>query len=103
MRLTERRGVVSGRLLFATTEVLKAHRPAGPRFSNMIMAEQWDAAYARGPFRLLPRTDGRFVVVDSRAPLGKASRGDWATLGGAFERLLELWEREGAGARQEAV
>jgi len=40
--------------------------PSAPLFSNMVMAEEFDRQATRGPLRVLPRTDGRFVLFDSR-------------------------------------
>jgi hypothetical protein len=53
---------VSG-LLPETVEALaKAHGKQKPLFPNLIAGELFDFAHTLGSLRVLPRTDGAFVV-----------------------------------------
>jgi hypothetical protein len=54
-----------------TRRILREYRPCGPLFPNIIASELFEAAHSLGPFKLLPRTDGGYVVHDTRAPNGK--------------------------------
>jgi hypothetical protein len=42
-----------------------------PLFTNQILAELFEMKHTHGPIKVLPRTDGKFVVMDSRRPVGK--------------------------------
>jgi hypothetical protein len=46
-------------------------RVAPPLFPNAVLAEQFEAVAHNGPYRVLPRTDGRFALVDERRPVGQ--------------------------------
>src|SRR5579863_3156151 len=49
-----------------------------------------DPNLQRGPYRVLPRTDGAWIVFDDRAPLGHATAAVEPTAHDAARRLLEL-------------
>lgn len=55
-------------------------------FSNAMLAEAFELAHTRGTWKVLPRTDGKFVLFDSTAPLSVPGR-VFDTLGEA-ERAL---------------
>ena len=59
-----------------------------PLFSNMVLAEGFAARNRRGPFSLLPRTDGRFALVDERLPVGARTVDTFASEKDAHARLL---------------
>ena len=48
--------------------MLREHRPLQPMFDNPMQAELFASKYRRGPFVVHPRTDGRYVVFDTRRP-----------------------------------
>lgn len=55
-----------------------------------------DPGIRRGPLRVLPRTDGTFIVFDERRPLGRgAVAEDFRTPLDAARRLLELALEQG--------
>ena len=49
-------------------------------FPNIMAAERFDAAHTLGPRKVLPRTDGRFIVYDSRLPFGARTESTHARL-----------------------
>jgi hypothetical protein len=61
---------MSGGLLPETVAALKGVKARAPLFSNMIAAELFDYAHTLGPLKVLPRTDGKLVIVDIRLPVG---------------------------------
>jgi hypothetical protein len=86
-------------LLASTLAVLRHAKPLPPLFSNMILAELFDAEHTRGSLRVLPRTTGGYVVFDEQAPLGAGVLEEgFATIGQAHQALERL-----AAARKAAV
>jgi hypothetical protein len=59
-----------GTLLSETLALLAGVKPRAPMFSNQILAELFDARHTRGSLKLLPCSQGGFVVFDTRAALG---------------------------------
>ena len=51
--------------------MLRGVRPCSPLFSNMILAELFDARHTRGDLKVLPTTDGRFIVFREGRPNGE--------------------------------
>lgn len=70
-----------------TRRILAAHRPAAPLFSNQIAAELFDAKYTREPYKVLPRTDGGFVVIDERLEVGARTVSKHATPDAALQAI----------------
>jgi hypothetical protein len=54
-----------------------------------------DPGLVRGPLRVLPRTDGMWIVYDERRPIGTRQRAVSASLDGAIDALNELADAEG--------
>ena len=48
-------------------------------FTNQVLAELFEAAHSVGPLKVLPRTDGKYIVFDPRKPPATA------TVAGPFE------------------
>ena len=61
---------MSGGLLPETVAALKSSRASALLFSNMISAELFDAAHTLGERRVMPRTDGKYIVYDAGRPVG---------------------------------
>lgn len=81
-----------------TRRILKAVKPLAPFFSNAIEAEHFAEKYQRGPFKVLPYAgeDGRYVVFDTRAALGRGVVGKpLADKKIALAALLEAWAAAG--------
>lgn len=57
-------------LLPQSLAVLASVRKKRPLFSNNVQADLFEARHTRGPFKVLPSTEGGFVVFDTRAALG---------------------------------
>lgn len=79
-----------------TRAILRDVRAAEPLFSNQILAELFEASHTRGPFKLLPRTVGGYVVYDERRPVGQRTV---ETIAGSEEqahRALERWAEHDA-------
>lgn len=59
-------------LLPETLAVLAtANRVRAPLHDNPIKAELFEAKNRRGPYKILPTTTGKFVIFDTRAPMGQ--------------------------------
>jgi hypothetical protein len=76
-------------LLPSTVRVLLSVRPCAPFFSNMILAELFEEANSRGPFKILPYAGGGYLVFDTRAPNSQGARGRFEKLEDA-QRALAL-------------
>jgi hypothetical protein len=61
-----------------------------------------DPQIEAGPFRVLPRTDGKFVVVDTRRPLGERTVLVLADLKSA-ERACQRLAKEAASGAAEGI
>jgi len=73
-----------------------SNKVAATLWPNQIVAEMFEAAHSRGPFTVLPRTDGQFVVFDTRAPNGKGLvAGPFAKVEQAHEALERAAASEG--------
>ena len=51
--------------------LVTANRPSQPIFSNAVSAEQWEEAHTWDGVRVLPRTDGKFAVIDLGGRVGQ--------------------------------
>lgn len=79
-----------------TRAVLRDVRPASPLFSNQILAELFEASHTRGPFKLLPRSVGGYVVYDERRPVGQRTVEVIAGSEEQAHRALERWAEHDA-------
>jgi hypothetical protein len=61
-------------LLPSTLALLASAHVRAPLFSNQVQAELFEARHTRGPFKLLPSSEGGYVVFDTRARLGAGLR-----------------------------
>lgn len=80
---------------------VKVAPPKGPTFMGMIVPvprSKRGEELRMGPYRVLQRTDGRYVVLDDRRPLG---RGSCYLAGRARPGLLEALRAMAALARPE--
>lgn len=78
-------------LLPETRALLRGVKPAAPRFSNMILAELFDAVHTRGHLKVLQRTDGPYIVFDADAPNGEGVlAGPFAKAEKALEELKRI-------------
>jgi hypothetical protein len=57
-----------------TTVHARDRAKAESAFPNAMTAEQFFNAHTRGRWRIYPRTDGLYVLVDMTAPMGTAGR-----------------------------
>ncbi|MBA0087445.1 MAG: hypothetical protein HRJ53_20870 [Acidobacteria bacterium Pan2503] len=92
--MTERQSP-SSRLTRATIAVLREHRPQSPFLPNVQAAEMFDAAHSFGELKVLPRSDGGYVVVDTRRPMGGRTLSWHPTISEADEAMRRWAEREG--------
>lgn len=76
-----------------TRAALRGVKPAPPLFSNMVLAEEFDRTYRVGSYRLLPRTDGLFALIDESRPFGDRTVKAVRSTGEGYELLHELAER----------
>lgn len=58
-----------------TLEILATYRQPQPTWPNMIQAELHDAETRRGRFRVLIRTDKKYIAFDPAAPTGQGAQG----------------------------
>ena len=78
---------MSSSLLPATVALLSAVKPRAPLFSNQILAELFDARHTLGAFKILPSSEGGYVVFDTRAALGAGVVSWHVTVDGAQSAL----------------
>lgn len=80
---------MSGGLSHETCAILRtSHGKQKPLFSNMIAAELFEFANTLGPRKVLPRTDGLFIVYDERLPVGARTESTHDTAADAARALF---------------
>lgn len=57
-------------LLPETLAVLRTVKALRPLFSNAVRAEEFERKHSFGRYRVSPRTDGKYVVLDAERPAG---------------------------------
>lgn len=83
----------------ATRRLLATVRACKPLFSNMIAAELFDGENTRGDLKILPTTEGGYVVLDVTAPNGQGVRATAPNLALAQAALEKLSPQPGRKKR----